>query len=454
MRNVGIIGAGISGLTAAYTLHQANPALALRVFEQSAVAGGKLHTHVANGLTIETGADSFLSRKPGGMELVQALGLADKLQGRQPQHARTYVLRNGALHDLPSGLSGLVPADLGALETSTLLSPAAVARAKQEPSIPAELPEGDMSVAAFMTQRFGADLFESMIEPLLAGIYGGRADLLSLAATFPQLRTIVETHGSLTKGLQAAAPKKVSDVPPFVSFEGGMRTLIDALLAALPENTVAYNTAITTVAQAADGWLLTKADGTQEQVEALIVATAAPVAGRLLAAESAQLEAALQAFPYGSSAIVSLAFEAAEISLPVGYGYVSPRIEGREAIACTWTSQKWAGRAPKDKVLLRLYLGRYGDDVTQKSAADLLTIAQEELQETLNITANPTQQHIQRWRNAIPQLHLGHPQRVAAVQTQLEAYPTLALAGAYFNGVGIPDCIRSGQAAAEKIDSN
>ncbi len=444
-RNVAIIGAGISGLSAAYYLHQAQPDWQLSVFERAATPGGKLRTLADNGFVVETGADSFLSRKPGGLALVRALDLEHKLQGRQPEHARTYVLRGGALHDLPSGLSGLVPADLSALSASTLLSESAVARAKQEPDIPADLPDSDISVADFMTQRFGAELFQTMIEPLLAGIYGGRADLLSLAATFPQLRTMVETHGSLTKGLQSAGPKNASPVPPFVSFAGGMSTLIEALMAALPVGTVQLSTAVDSVTQTATGWSINGVS-----YDALIVATSAPVAGVLLP----HIAAELAAFPYGSSAIVSLAFNAGQVILPQGYGYVSPRIEGREAIACTWSSQKWAARAPEGQVLLRLYLGRYGTDITQKSDAELLAIAIAELKETLNITADPTRQYIHRWRNAIPQLHLGHQARVAALQNKIDALPTLALAGAYFNGVGIPDCIRSGKAAAEKITAH
>lgn len=442
-----VIGGGISGLAAAYRLRRLRPEAQVTLLEADARVGGKLVTERVDGFVIEGSADSFLSRKPRAIALVEELGLADHVQGRIPEHRKTYVQRHGALHRLPEGLSGLIPTDLAALQESTLLSAAAVARIAREPHIPPRTDDGDESVAAFVTRRLGQEAFEDLIEPLLAGIYGGRADLLSVQAVFPQLRRLEQQHGSLLRGLAAQPAPAAATYPPFVSLRGGLQTLVDALAAHIGRTNLHCATPVTQLERHADGWRVD-----DRRADAVVVALPATAAARLLAPVDAALAAQLGGIDHSAAALVTLAYPAAAIARPLdGYGYIVPRAEGKAILACTWTSNKWDGRAPGGSVLLRVFIGRYGDDVTRFADARLLAMAQEEVTALFGISAEPTLTRIHRWPNAIPQYTLGHRERLAAIYARVAQLPGLALAGAYFTGVGIPDCIASGEQAAHAV---
>lgn len=456
-QRVVVVGGGITGLTAAYRLRQAVPEFDITLVEASGHLGGKIGTERFDGFVLEWGPDCFLSRKPGGMRLCQALGLAQELIGRDPNHAQTFVRRHGRLHPLPAGLTGLIPTNLGALTHSSLLSPAAVQRIAREPELPPQPAGDDESVAEFVTRRLGREAFENLIEPLMGGIYAGRADQLSLAATFPQLRQLELTHGSLLKGLAHRPPASSEEAsPPFVSFPAGMQTLVARLVARLEGVKIWQGTAVTGIEARGNGYRLSLA-GQAPQVpetlpaDAVILTTPAYASSRLLAGLDAELATTLAAIPYASTALVNLAFAETDVPALDGYGYVIPLVEGREALACTWSSRKWPGRAPAGKLLLRVYIGRYGEaDVTAYEDGRLLAIAQTEIQDTLDITARPLFQRLVRYPRAMPQYNLGHRQRIAQVEAALAGHPGLLMAGAAFNGVGIPDCITSAETAVEQ----
>jgi len=452
MRDVVIVGGGITGLAAAYRLQRLAPHLDVVLMEATSHLGGKIGTEQFDGFLLEWGPDCFLSRKPRGIGLCQELGLAGELVGRNPRYAQTFVLRHGRLHRLPEGLTGMIPTNLEALTHNTLLSAAALARLAQEPDIPSIPANGDESVAHFIVRRLGREVLENLVEPLMAGIYAGQAAQLSLAATFPQLRQLELEHGSLLQGLMKQRPAaNGTDFPPFVSFAGGMQTLVERLVEEMNEVTICRETAVTNITKMVSGYQLSVEGKPAVETSVVIVTTPMYVSSKLLRGIDRVLGATLAEIPYASTALVNLAFDEADVPELNGYGYVIPSVEGREALACTWTSRKWQNRAPEGKVLLRVYIGRYGDDdVTAYEDGRLLAIALNEIRDTLNITTEPLFQRIIRFPAAMPQYNMGHLDRLAKIEQQLASHEGLFMAGAAFHGVGIPDCISSGETAAAR----
>jgi oxygen-dependent protoporphyrinogen oxidase len=453
---IAIVGGGITGLAAAYRLRRLLPRWRITLLEQDNRLGGKIWTEPVDGFTLEAGADSFLSRKPQAIGLCEELGLAERLIGRNLESGQTLVWRHGALHRLPEGLSGMIPADIDALLQSELLSDDGRQRAVEETRVPAAVPDGDESLASFITRRFGHEAYENIIEPLMSGVYAGRGELLSLAATYPQLRHLELSHGSLVRGLWSQPNGQNPAYAPFVSLAGGMGELVATLAGQLSGAELRLNCRVSALRRAGRHFELDLVgpNGATETISAalLILTTPADVTARLLAPLHRQLAGELAGIPYASTAIVSLAYNQAAIPRPLsGFGYLVPAIERQPVLACTWTSSKWAGRAPAGKALLRLYIGRYGEpDATALNDERLLALATAELRRTLGITASPLLSRIHRWPRAIPQYLLGHLDRVARIQYHVERAPGLFLAGAYLRGVGISDCIRSGQEAADE----
>lgn len=451
MIDVAIVGGGISGLAAAYRLHTLAPTLRLTLIEREARLGGKILSERPGGFLIEGGPDCFLSRKPRGLALCEELGLTERLQGRDPAHAKTFVRHGGTLHRLPEGLSGMVPTNLEALAESTLISPAGQARLAAEATLPAAPGEEDESLAAFITRRLGPEVFERLVEPLMGGIYAGDAGQLSLAATFPQLRALEQEHGSLLAGLSAASPASNSaQMPPFLALRGGMGELVEALLARLDGVTQHCAAGVRRIEPGAQGYELTLADGTLIQSRALILTTPAHIVAPLVAPWDSALAEAHAAIPYASVATLSLAYDAQALPPLDGYGYVIPKAEGSEVLACTWSSSKWQGRAPSGKVLLRLYLGRYGGEpILERSDEELVALALTEVEQVLQPAGSPEAHWLYRWPQAMPQYTMGHKERVALIERRRAAHRGLFLAGAAYRGVGIPDCIREGEQAAQ-----
>jgi oxygen-dependent protoporphyrinogen oxidase len=444
-----VVGGGIAGLAAAYRLARIAPDAELTVVECDDRVGGKLVTQREEGYVVEGAADSFLSRKPRGIGLVEELGLAGRLIGRRPEHARSFVRRGEELQPLPEGLTGMIPTDLDALEKDALLSPEGRQRLAAEVELPAEPAGGDESIASFVTRRLGTEAYERLVEPLMTGIYGGDGAQLSLQATFPNLRALELEHGSLLRGLrvQSAPP---SEYPPFVSFRDGMGGLVDELTAALASARMLTGRAAIALQRRSFGWEVELEGQEVLDADGVVLAVPAFAAAELLGGLDVELAGEHAAIPYASSAIVTLAYPA-DVHPLDGYGYLVPRAEGSEVLACTWSSSKWEGRAPAGCSLIRVYLGRFGGrDVTEDSHEALLACAREELR-VLDIEAEPERTWIHRWPRGMPQYVLGHPERLERIDAALERHPGLALAGAAYRGVGIPDCIHSGEEAARSL---
>ncbi len=363
MTVVVVIGGGIAGLAAARRLESLSPKTHVVLVEKDDVLGGKIRTEHVDGFVVEAAPDSFLTRKERGVGLCEELGLGDELIARRPEHRGSFVRRGNELHPLPEGLTGMIPTSLEALETSELLSAAGKARFAAEPDVAPRSAADDESVAGFVSRRFGREAYDALVEPLMTGIYGGDGEQLSLRATFPQLRAIELEHGSVLRGLSAPP---VSDRPPFVSLRGGMGALVDALRDDLSRTQLRTGRGATRVVPRAGGFDV-ELEGETIPTNGVVLATPAFATADLVAELDPQLAEEHEEIPYASSVVVTLGFSRADVVPLDGYGYVVPRAEGGDVLACTWSSQKWEHRAPEEAVLLRVYMGRFGArDVTTR----------------------------------------------------------------------------------------
>ena len=450
-----IIGGGITGLAAANRLLQRAPGCRITLLEADDRLGGKILTDRADDFIIEGGPDAFLAAKPRGVGLSEDLGLGGQLQGVTPRERRAYVLWRGRLHDLPEGLTGLVPTRLGPLAHSTLLSPAGKARVALDFVIPARAASADESLAGFIRRRLGSEAWERLVEPLMAGIYAADGSQLSLAATFPQLRQAEIEHGGLIRGVLAQR-RAAASLPPrsaFLTPAPGLDTLVAALRQRLRDGRVTIRTGVaaTAVSPIDGGYRVQLATNESIAADAVIFATPAYASADLVAGCAPELAAELRGIPHASTAIVTLAYRSEEIPHPLaGHGYVIPRAEGGPILACTWSSRKWQGRAPVGWELIRVFIGRAGrEDVLAEDDDALITLARREVATRLGAAADAMFTRVHRWPRGMPQYLLGHRERIGRIETALATLPGLFLAGNAYRGVGIPDCIASGEQAAD-----
>jgi oxygen-dependent protoporphyrinogen oxidase len=328
--------------------------------------------------------------------------------------------------------------------------------------IPAKNVSGDESLGAFVSRRLGREAYENLIEPLMSGIYAGDGDQLSLASTFPYLRDLETKHGSLARGaiemrkkMNANGQKIQGSRSAFLTPTTGLAEIVEKLVERLKSNVdLRLNTRVTRITRSdlrPSTFDLELDTGETLEADSIILATPAYASGQLLASFDPELASTLQSIPYASTATVSLAYRLSDVPRELdGYGYVIPRREGRKALACTWTSTKFPHRAPEGYALIRVFVGRAGQDIPWDEN-ELLDLACEELNLTLGITAEPLLSRIFMWDKAMPQYNLGHPEILKRIDAALESHPGLALAGNGYRGIGIPDCIHSGELAVEKI---
>jgi len=457
-----IIGGGIAGLSAAYYATKIIPDARITLIESSDRWGGKITTDRAifddGQFIIEGGPDTFLATKPYATALCQELGLGDRLHGTNPHQKNTYVLHQNKLEPLPDGLAMMIPTNVQAILKSALVSWFGKARMGLDFLQPAKAVNGDESLGMFVSRRLGREAYENLIEPLMSGIYAGDGDQLSLASTFPYLRDLELKYGSLARGaLQMRAHSKGKAVQgsrsAFLTPTTGLAEIVEALVEHLTSSGIdlRLNAHVTRLTQNASRFLVELEDGSSLDSDSIVLATPAFVSGTLLASLNPRLASVLQSIPYASTATVSLAYQQSDLPRPLdGYGYVIPRREGRRALACTWTSTKFPHRAPEGYALIRVFVGRAGQDIPW-SENELLELAKEELSLTLGITAKPILSRVFLWDKAMPQYNLGHPEILKQIDNELQHHPGLALAGNGYRGIGIPDCIHSGELAVNRV---
>lgn len=459
-----VVGGGIAGLSAAYHAGKRAPEAHITLIESDSRWGGKIITdRVAcddGSFIVEGGPDTFLATKPWGVALCRELGLAERLHGTNQHRKNTYVLNRNRLLPLPDGLAMMIPSDVPSILRSGLLSWFGKARMGLDFIVPPHPLNGDESLGAFVSRRLGREAYENLIEPLMSGIYAGDGDQLSLASTFPFLRELELDHGSLARGaiamrrkMSVNGQKLQGSRSAFLTPATGLAEIIEALVGHLSSQNaeLRLNTSVSRISMIDSRFLLEIENGSTLQSDSVILATPAFVSGTLLASFDPELASILRSIPYASTATVSLAYRVSDLPRELdGYGYIIPRREGRKALACTWTSTKFPHRAPQGYALIRVFVGRAGQDIPWNEN-DLLELAREELTLTLGIAAEPILSRVFMWAGAMPQYNLGHPEKLNQMDSRLEKYPGLALAGNGYRGIGIPDCIHSGELAVERI---
>jgi oxygen-dependent protoporphyrinogen oxidase len=418
------------------------------------------------GLLLEHGPDCFISSKPWGVRLCEELGLGDQLIGTTTRYRQSFIVRRGKLLPVPQGFYLMVPGSLWAFVQSPILSWRGKLRLALDLVLPRRTAIEDESLAHFVTRRLGREALLCVAQPMVGGIYTADPEQLSIQATLPQFVDMEQRHGSLLRAVlhnqrtarQQGSPAQGTSGPRyglFVSFQHGMQTLVDRLTACLPPETVRLQTRMYGLRRlpGAPRWLVQLQDHPALEADALCLALPAPQAGLGLAATDPELAATLREIPYASSAIVNLAFRRADVAHPLhGMGFVVPAIEQRVLMACSFSSVKFAGRAPEDQVLLRAFVGGALQQAQYELSDEaMLRAVCQDLRQLLGISGEPTYLSVSRHPQSMPQYHVGHLQRVARIEALASRLPGLVLAGNAYHGVGIPDCIHSGDTAAQAL---
>jgi oxygen-dependent protoporphyrinogen oxidase len=487
-RRIAIIGGGISGLAAAHRVAEIIPKADVELFEASHSLGGVLQTTEDGGFLVEHSADNFLVNPAAAIELCRRIGIADELLTTDESRRRAFIVRSGRLIPIPEGFYLMSPRKLWPVLASPALSVAGKLRLLAEPLVPRRfcspgdfqnqrsLNLPDESVASFVRRRLGREVFERIVQPLVAGIYTADPEQLSMAATMPQFveyerrfgsmlratlfnnRNSVRAKESLIETAHSAHSISGARYGLFVAPRRGMASLVSALAERLGRCAIHLNAPVKRITRLADHWqvetLRDSAVPTRD-FDAVVLALPAPIAANVLSAGFVALSRALSQIEYAGCAVVSLKFAREQITHPLnGFGFVVPQTEKRQIIAGSFASLKFAGRAPAEQVLIRVFLGgALQPELLNLSNGELARIAVEELSALLSIRGEPSMTNVARWLQSMPQYHVGHLERVDRIERLAEQLPAFALAGNAYRGVGIPQCIASGEAAAERLAS-
>jgi len=430
------------------------------VLECGSHLGGPLETIRRDGFIVETGADSFLSEKPWAADLARRLGIGAELIPTRDVYRKTFVVRRGRLVEIPAGFSLLAPTHLGPIFRSPLFSIAGKLRIAIEPLIPARTNDSDESLASFVTRRLGREVLDRVAQPLAGGIYTADPERLSIAATTPRFVEMERRYGSVVKGLRAAEQArsaKSAEVSGarwslFQSFKNGMARLPETLAARLG-GSIRKAAEVIALSRSGERWRLTLAGGDSVDADAVICAAPAFAASRMLAEIAPRAAEVLSRISYASAATVNLTFRESDFPRPPeAFGFVVPSCERRRIIAGSFSSFKFEGRAPRDAILIRAFVGGVMQHaMMQLSDDEIVAAVRDEFRELLGVDAPPRLAEIRRWPDSMPQYEVGHLDRVAEIERIVAAIPSFALAGAAYRGVGIPDCVRSGEQAADAI---
>ena len=471
-KRVVIIGGGISGLAAAHHLvelsAQEHRPLEILLLEASAQAGGVIRTHRRDGFLLEGGPDAFISEKPEALALVRRIGLEKHLIETNDAHRRSFIVRGGKLLPVPEGFQLLAPSRFMPFITSGIFSWTGKARMALDLVLPRRAQTNgnvsDESLAEFVRRRLGREALERMAQPMVGGIYTADPERLSLRATMPRFLEMEREHRSLLRAMwharrgqskTEASGTSGARYSLFLSFDEGMQMLTDELVTRLPKGAVHLKTKVEALAfdEAAQQWKLRTEAGEVIEADAVCVALPAYAAASLLRGLDAPLADELDAIPYASTATVNLAYRRADITHPLdGFGFVVPFVEKRSTLACSFSSIKFAGRAPEGHALLRAFVGgSLQPEMFQLDEAAMVAAVRQDLSELLGVKAEPLFTVVEKWPRSMAQYHIGHLERVERIRSRLKAFQTLHLAGNAYGGAGIPDCIRSGETAAREI---
>ncbi len=455
-----IIGAGISGLSIAYRIKKSIPQAKLRVLEAGKRAGGVVNTIHDQDTLMETGPESFSTLKPDLMKLAEELEIADRIISTNPEHRRSFINLSKKLHPLPEGLMFFAPTKLCALAGSDIFSLAGKLRMSLDLLLPARKESGDESLSSFVKRRLGGEVLEKLAEPMIAAIYGGNPELLSAQSTVAQLVEMERKHGSIIKGLiksldsqslKSAGPRYAT----MASFDTGIGLLIDRLLQTLDKDCLELEKEVIDLSRSPDqkSWVISCSDQSSYGADYIVLSTDAEQCAKLLNKHNSKLAAYLSGIPRSPALIINLLYERNKLKHELdGLGFVVPKKENTLVSACSFSSVKFGGRSPSDKVLLRVFTGGLQKanvlDMDEKSLVESCHL---ELKELLKIEAGPLLSIVKKHRNAIPQYMVGHKQRLDLIDIERANLPGLELIGNSYGGVGLSDCVRSANAAAARL---
>jgi oxygen-dependent protoporphyrinogen oxidase len=462
-----VVGGGIAGLAAAHRVlelaEEKGLALEVLLLEAGQRLGGTISTKRADGFLLEGGPDGFITEKPWAMELCRRLNLTQRLISTQATHRTVYVVHRGRLQPLPEGFFLLAPTRLWPVIRAPIFSWRGKARMAWEPVIPRRRVEGDESLASFVRRRFGNEVLDRVAQPLAGGIYGADPDDLSLAATFPRFVRMEREAGSIVRAIRREQKSRSSVAQPessaryslFVTFQAGMQELVDAVVSRMPEGAVRLGKKVTEIFfdQRPKKWAAVTQEGEKLEGDGIVLAAPAPVSAEMLSKMASELSRKLAMIPYASTATVNLGYRRGDVSHPLdAFGFVVPVVEERSIMACTFSSVKYPGRAPGGAVLLRAFVGgALQASQLDRSDDQIEAAVRRDLTDLLGTTAPPLFCHIQRHPRSMPQYLVGHLELVKSIEGLISDLPGLALAGSAYRGVGIPDCVHSGEEAAEKV---
>jgi oxygen-dependent protoporphyrinogen oxidase len=506
-RRIVIVGGGISGLATAHRLFElqaqdpdaqdGESPFEVLLLEASDRTGGTVRTYRREGFLLEGGPDSFISEKPAALELARRIGLSERIIETNEHNRRSFVVRGGRLRPTPEGFQLLAPSRMLPFLTTDIFTWRGKARMALDLLLPRRKDANgrdDESLAAFVRRRFGQEALERMAQPMVGGIYTADPEHLSLRATMPRFLEMERRHRSLILAMWRAGRKTEADARHgrgasgaryslFLSFDEGTQVLTDALTARLPEGSVRLNTKVVSLAlesrsQTLDDksltfdskslpldsksptledkprrWLLKTSDGETISADAVCLALPAYASARLLRDVDDALADELDSIPYASTATVNLAYRRADIPHPLdGFGFVVPFIERRTTLACTFSSIKFAGRAPEGHVLLRAFVGgALQPEMFDLDEDAMVEAVRRDLQDLLGVSSPPLFAHVEKWPRSMAQYHLGHTERLSRINSLLQNFPTLRLCGNAYDGAGLPDCVRGGESAATDI---
>ncbi len=460
---IAIIGGGISGLSAAYYLEQERAAGApveYSLFESADRLGGVMFSDKIGDCVVEGGPDSFLTEKPWANQLCAELGIAGDLIGSNDSQRITYILVKGRLIPMPDWLMFMVPTKLIPTALTRLFSWSTKFKMLGELLHPPRPVGKDETVAQMVERHFGSEVVDRLADPLLSGVYGGDAASLSVRAVLPKFVEMEENYGSLCKAMLAGRRKMAAITkakgykpkPLFSSLKGGMQQMIDAVVARLNPQSLRLSTEVSKLAPMAGGWELITPRGT-EQFDAVIFATPARIASTMLANVDAELSEDLGKVEYSSSITVTLGYQRDDLKscLP-GFGFLIPRSEGTRMLATTFVHTKFPFRAPDNKALVRCFLGGANDQgVLKLTDEEIIAVVRQELKQITGITADPWFVKVYRWDRSMAQYTPGHLERIERIGEILKEIPNLSIAGNFYKGIGVPDCIRTGKEAAQHM---
>ena len=469
-RRVAVLGGGISGLAAAWRLSKIAPELDVVLWEKSERVGGVIGSKKIDGFHLEASVDNFITTVPWALDLCKELGFENELTSTNNRYRRTFVVRKRRLYPLPDGFMTMAPTKLYPMATTPLLSPFGKLRCALELILPRRRSTEEESIAAFVTRRLGREAFERLVEPLVGGIYGGDASRLSLQATLPRFAEMERKDRSLIWSMKKSQ-KKAKKVKReeesgarysfFLTLNCGMEELPRRLAERLASenrarvelNREAVKLEKANAANGAGGWLLTDSTGQTERFDAVLCATPSDAAGELFRSVAPITSEVCAGTERTGTAIVHLAFRNEQVKRPVaGMGFVVPPSEGNGLLAGSFSSFKYPSRAPEGTTLLRIFVGgaRSPDSLTI-SESELTARVLAETRALLGVEGEPLMTDVARFPNAMPQYYLGRLDAIRRLREELDATPTLALAGNALEGVGLPACVKSGNDAADKI---